>query len=168
MRSAIFFLSTYFLLLSSFSCSLLGKKEEEAQAPPPIEGEGADDIFQPDMDKDPLGSDSGNIEGLRTVYFALDSSHLTEEVKETLQANKSWLDQNLEVQRILLEGHCDPLGSEAYNIGLGQRRAQSVFDYLQSVGLSADRMSIISYGEEKPISFGDNSLNRRVNFVPQY
>ena len=168
MRCTIYFLSAFFLVFSSISCSFLEKIGGESEPPPPIEGEGVEDISQPDMDQDPLGSDSGNITGLRTVYFSLDSSRLTAEVKETLQANKSWLDGRPQVQRIILEGHCDPLGSEAYNIGLGQRRARSVYNYLQSIGLSADKMSIVSYGEEKPISFENNSVNRRVNFVPQY
>ena len=78
-------------------------------------------------------------------------SRLSEEVKATLRANKNWLDSHPEVQLILLEGHCDPLGSEAYNIGLGERRAQSVLNYLRSIGLNESKMSIVSYGEEKAV-----------------
>ena len=120
------------------------------------------------MTSDAEGSDSGKIKGLNTVYFDLDSFQLTESVKETLQNNKAWLDNNSRVKRIILEGHCDPLGSEAYNVGLGEKRAQKVLNYLKSIGLSEDQMSIVSYGEEKLLSEINNELNRRVNFVPQY
>ena len=163
----------YFFILAFFShfflsCSYLQKIKDRWQGGPEIEGEGAEDIVNTDIDSDQRGSDSGNIEGLSTVHFELDSSNLTSRVKEILKANKVWLDTHSEVQRIILEGHCDPLGSEAYNIGLGERRAQSVFNYLRSLGLSESKMNIVSYGEEKLFSETDNHLNRRVNFVPQY
>ena len=150
------------------SCSYLQKIKDRFQDRPQIEGEGAQDIANVDIDSDDRGSDSGSIEGLSTVYFDLDSSYLTESAKETLRANKVWVDNHSEVKRIILEGHCDPLGSEAYNIGLGERRAQSVLNYFRSIGLSEDKMSIVSYGEEKLFSEINNNLNRRVNFVPQY
>ena len=163
-----FVLAGAFFFHTLISCSYLQKMKDRFQGRPQIEGEGAGDISNTDIDSDEKGSDSGNIEGLNTVYFELDSSYLTESVKETLKTNKSWLDSNPNVKRIILEGHCDPLGSEAYNIGLGERRAQGVFNYLSSIGLTEDKMSIVSYGEEKPFSQTDNDLNRRVNFVPQY
>ena len=150
------------------SCAYLQKitgAKEETQ----ISGPGSEDIISQDIDSDNKGSDSGAIEGLRTVYFALDSSVLTEEAKDILQANADWLNSNSQVARLELEGHCDPLGSEAYNIGLGRRRADSVKSHLINVlGVSGEKISLISYGEEKPISEIDNSLNRRVNFVPIY
>ncbi len=157
-----------FLLSFLSSCAYLKKMTGGSSEGPQIEGEGAENIGLADIDSDAKGSDSGHIDGLSTVYFELDSSHLTESVKSALQANKAWLDNNPNVKRIILEGHCDPLGSEAYNIGLGERRAQSVFNYLRSLGLSESKMSIVSYGEEKLFSAIDNHLNRRVNFVPQY
>ncbi len=168
MRHAI----KYMVLLafgSFVSCSYLQKAKDTFQNRPQIEGAGAENISDnTDIDSDTKGSDSGNIDGLSSVYFALDSSELTEDIKETLNANKVWMDSNINVQRIILEGHCDPLGSEAYNIGLGERRAQSVFNYLSSIGLDENKMSIVSYGEEKILSEINNGLNRRVNFVPQY
>ena len=163
-----YILLTLFFSHSLISCSYLQKIKDRFQSRPQIEGEGAQDISETDIDSDSKGSDSGNIEGLSTVYFDLDSSYLTESVKNTLKANKDWLDNHSEVKRIILEGHCDPLGSEAYNVGLGERRAQGVFNYLKSIGLREDQMSIISYGEERLFSETDNDLNRRVNFVPQY
>ena len=172
MRHTKNFAKPLFLILclspSFISCSYLQKMKDRLQGRPQIEGEGAGDILDKDIDSDHRGSDSGRIEGLKTVHFGLDSSYLTESVKSLIQANKNWLDSHPEVKRIILEGHCDPLGSEAYNVGLGERRAQSVFNYLKSIGLSENQMSIVSYGEERLFSEQDNHLNRRVNFVPQY
>lgn len=168
MRHKILFLSSLLLSLNLISCSYLQKIKDRFQNRPSIEGEGIENIIHSDIDSDAQGSDSGSIEGLNTVYFDLNAFHLTGSVKEALEANKAWLDKNSKVKRIILEGHCDHLGSEAYNIGLGERRAQSVMNYLKSLGVSANKMSIVSYGEERPISQTDNALNRRVNFVPQY
>lgn len=153
-------------LCTLFSCSYLQKIQDRFQNRPQMEG--GQDITDVNMNSDQRGSDTGQIEGLSTVYFELDSAKLTTSIKDTLNSNKAWLDNNSNVKTFLLEGHCDPLGSEAYNIGLGEKRAQSVWSYLKSIGLSEDKMNIISYGEEQLFSNDDNALNRRVNFVPQY
>ena len=129
--------------------------------------EGGSDIISKNIDNDSSGSDSENISGLSTVFFAYDSSMLSDDTKETLRANMKWMQDNSNVSRVELEGHCDSIGSEAYNIGLGLRRAQSVKTFLVSLGVSEDRFSIVSYGEERPLS-SDSSRNRRVNFVPIY
>ena len=115
---------------------------------PTIVGPGSEDIITTDIDRDKRGSDSGEIAGLKTVFFALDSSELNSETKETLKQNISWLNNNPQVIRLELEGHCDPLGSEAYNIGLGQRRSESVKSYLLNLGIAREKLSVISYGEE--------------------
>ena len=159
-----------FLLIfnaSLLSCSYLEKIKNRIQGAPQIEGAGDLSSLE-NVESSNVGSDSGQIDGLNTVYFGLDASGLTEGAKETLRGNKNWLDNNSQVKTILLEGHCDPLGSEAYNIGLGEKRAKSVFNYLVSLGVSADKINIVSYGEEKIFSYTNNDLNRRVNFVPQY
>lgn len=172
MRRAIYvaryIIALVFFFHSLISCSYLQKMKDYFQNRPKLEGEGIQDISNSDIDSDREGSDSGRIEGLSTVYFDLDSSQLTSAVKETLRGNKAWLEKNSSVKRIILEGHCDPLGSEAYNVGLGERRARSVMRYLKSLGLSEEKMSIVSYGEERLFSETNNGLNRRVNFVPQY
>jgi len=165
-KNNIFFLLIFLSLLFN-SCSYLDKMKDRFKKTPKIEG--SEDIFIPDdIENSNLGSDSGNLLGLSSVYFDLDSSSLKPEVRETLKNNKDWLDANPNVEQVILAGHCDPLGSVAYNIGLGERTAQAVYKYLISLGVSPDKMSIVSYGEEKPVSSTDNSLNRRVNFVPQY
>ena len=146
------------------SCATLEKKEDENK----LMGEGVDDISSQDIDSDNRGSDSGTIDGLSTVYFEYDSSALSEDTRDTLMGNMDWIQSRPEVTSLELEGHCDPLGSEAYNIGLGRRRAESVKSFLIEKGIDPSRLSIISYGEERPISDIDNSKNRRVNFVPIY
>ena len=143
------------------SCAMFSKKSD-------IEGPMADDIVNKDIDSDSRGSDSGQFEGLETVYFAYDSSVLSNSAKQTLRSNMSWFKKSKRISRIELEGHCDSMGSEAYNIGLGLRRAQAVKTFLISLAMSDDQFSIVSYGEERPLSSSDNSRNRRVNFVPIY
>ena len=148
------------------SCSYLQKARDRLRGAPKVEQ--SEDFSTDSADYSFSDSDSSQVEGLKTVYFALDSSNLSEEVKQTLNSNKSWIDSNPQVSKIIIEGHCDPLGSESYNIGLGNRRAQRVYDYLISTGVPSSKLSMVSYGEEKIFSQTDNSLNRRVNFVPQY
>ena len=131
-------------------------------------GTGAEDISSQDIDSDNIGSDSGTIDGLSTVYFAYDSDILSEETKQVLMQNLEWIRNHSEVRQVQLEGHCDSMGSEAYNIGLGRRRAESVRRFLNAQGVSTDQLPVISYGEERLLSQTDHSRNRRVSFVPLY
>ena len=155
-----------FILFVGFavmSCSSL-KKEDKNK----LVGEEVNDISSQDIDSDSKGSDSGTIDGLSSVYFGYDSSVLSSEAKDILQENVNWIQSHTEVTSLELEGHCDTMGSEAYNIGLGRRRAESVKSFLVEQGIAASQLSIISYGEERPLSEIDHSKNRRVNFVPMY
>ena len=168
MRSAIFFSFILGVILSVSSCSYLQKVQDKVKGRNQIEGAGAGDIDSGmDIDGDKRGSDGG-ISGLSTIFFDLDSSTLSAKTKSVLAENKKWLDKNPQVVKMELEGHCDALGSEAYNIGLGRRRAQTVLNYLKSIGVSSDKLAIISYGEERPLSTTNSARNRRVNFVPVY
>lgn len=118
---------------------------------------------------DPLGSDSGTIAGLSTVHFGYDSPSLTEETKNMLKQNAEWMKSHPNA-KLQIEGHCDSRGSNEYNLTLGERRANTVKSFMQGLGVDAARMSVISYGEEKPIAMGDTEAdyakNRRANFVP--
>ncbi len=115
------------------------------------------------------GSDSGTIDGLVTVNFEYDKSSLSADSKKKLQSNAEWIKNNPKV-KVQIEGHCDGRGSIEYNVALGERRANSVRSYLASLGVSNERMSVISYGKEKPLDNGDNdkawAKNRRANFLP--
>ncbi len=113
-------------------------------------------------------SDSGTAGGLQTVYFAFDSSTLGTDAKDALKANSEFLKLNTTVD-VQVEGHCDERGGIQYNLALGERRAKSVRDYLVALGVAKARISVVSYGKEKPSAFGhDESAwgrNRRGNFV---
>lgn len=113
-------------------------------------------------------SDSGKAGALSTVYFAYDSASLSSATKSTLNANAEFMKSNSSVE-IQIEGHCDERGSVQYNLALGEKRASSVKNYLVSQGVSSKRITIISFGKERPIAFGHQesswSKNRRANFV---
>jgi peptidoglycan-associated lipoprotein len=118
---------------------------------------------------DPMGSDSGNIPGLATVHFEYDQFSLSPEARNILAQNAEFLRSNTAVN-LQVEGHCDSRGSIEYNLTLGERRANTVKAYMVSLGIPEARLSVLSYGEEKPMNGGDNeaahAANRRANFVP--
>lgn len=113
-------------------------------------------------------SDSGKAGPLQTVYFSFDSSSLGSETRAMLEANALFLKENSNID-IQVEGHADERGGIQYNLALGERRARSVKDYLVASGVSSSRVSIVSFGKERPMEFGhDESAwgkNRRANFV---
>lgn len=118
---------------------------------------------------DPQGSDSGKISGLSTIFFDYDKAALSADARKKLAANAEWIKSN-SAFTVQVEGHTDERGSVEYNLALGERRAKSVKSYLESLGVDGKRLTIISYGEEKPLdpSHEDSawSKNRRANFVP--
>ena len=126
-------------------------------------------VTNKDMGFDPVGSDGGKIAGLSTVFFGYDKSALTAESRRTLSENALWIKNNPTVS-IQIEGHTDDRGSVEYNLALGERRAKSVKSYLATLGVDGKRLTVISYGKEKPIATGDTEAawgkNRRANFVP--
>ena len=87
---------------------------------------------------------------LGNVFFALDSSDLTDEARATLQKNADYMKKWSSV-RVSVEGHCDERGTAEYNLGLGERRAKTVQGYLASLGLTADRVATVSKGKEQPV-----------------
>ena len=98
------------------------------------------------------------------IYFDYDSYLLTSMAESTLDLQVTWMDQNPE-KFILIEGHCDERGTREYDWALGGRRANSVREYLTSMGIAEGRLNTVSYGKERPDkdgSFEDSwSLNRR-------
>lgn len=107
---------------------------------------------------------------LQTIHFDYDSFEISETSREILRENARWIQQN-QGYRIILEGHTDERGSSAYNLALGERRAMMVRQYLQQLGIPGERLQILSYGEEKPVAFGQTEMdfrqNRRVEFIPR-
>jgi len=97
------------------------------------------------------------------VYFEFDSSDLDEAGRAKLEENANWLKQSAE-RTLTIEGHTDEVGTPEYNLGLGERRAQASRDYLIRLGIDPKRVSIITFGEEKPAGSQD-SENRRSVFI---
>jgi peptidoglycan-associated lipoprotein len=106
----------------------------------------------------------------RHIYFAFDRYDLSNEAKTTLDRKVAFLNDNRDV-RVQIEGHCDERGTTAYNLALGERRANSARTYLSTAGVNASRLMTISYGEERPADPGQNEAawarNRRAEFVIQ-
>jgi peptidoglycan-associated lipoprotein len=98
------------------------------------------------------------------VFFATNESILTTASRETLRKQAGWLRKNSKIN-IVLEGHADERGTREYNLALGERRANAAKDYLMTYGISGNRISVISYGKERPVNSGSNPLawsqNRR-------
>jgi len=102
------------------------------------------------------------------IYFDFDKYDLRTDARTTLDRKASFLNQNSSV-RVQVEGHCDERGTNEYNMALGERRANAAKQYLTTAGISAGRLSTISYGEERPLDPGHNEAawarNRRAHFV---
>jgi peptidoglycan-associated lipoprotein len=91
------------------------------------------------------------------VFFATNETVLTTASRETLRAQAAWLRKNSSIN-VVLEGHADERGTREYNLALGERRANSAKDYLMTYGISSDRISVLSYGKERPVDAGSNPL----------
>ena len=87
---------------------------------------------------------------MKDVLFDYDKADVRPDQVSVLQSNAMWLKANASI-RFTVEGHCDDRGSEEYNLGLGDRRANAIKEYLISQGISANRINTVSYGEERPI-----------------
>ena len=98
------------------------------------------------------------------VFFATNESILTTKSRDTLRKQAAWLRENTNVN-VVIEGHADERGTREYNLALGERRANAAKDYLMTYGISSDRISVLSYGKERPVDSGSNPLawskNRR-------
>ena len=98
------------------------------------------------------------------VFFATNETVLTTASRETLRKQAAWLRKNSKIT-IVLEGHADERGTREYNLALGERRANAAKDYLMTYGISSNRISVLSYGKERPVDSGSNPLawskNRR-------
>ena len=115
------------------------------------------------------GQPAGALENeLQKIYFNFDSADLSEASRSALSKNAELLAKQPSV-KLRIEGNCDERGSDEYNLALGERRAKAARDYLVNLGVQPDRLSVISYGEEKPADPGHDEAawtkNRRDEFV---
>jgi peptidoglycan-associated lipoprotein len=126
--------------------------------PPPVEEEEAEVIEEEEIE--PLM--------LEDIFFDYDKYSIRNEFKATLEANAELLMQRDEAV-LVIEGHCDERGTAEYNLALGEKRAKAVMDFYIAYGVGADRLSIISYGEERPFKYGSTeeawAMNRRAHMV---
>jgi peptidoglycan-associated lipoprotein len=107
-------------------------------------------------------------ENLKDIFFDFDKYDIRPGDAKVLDSNASWLKSNPN-HLVLIEGHCDERGTNEYNLALGERRAKSTMNYLVSQGVQASRITIISYGEERPVCTQKNeecwAKNRRAHFL---
>ena len=92
------------------------------------------------------------------IFFATNKSKLTTASRDTLRKQATWMRKNKDVT-VTVEGHADERGTREYNLALGERRANAAKDYLMTYGISSDRISVISYGKERPVDSGSNPLS---------
>jgi peptidoglycan-associated lipoprotein len=154
-------------LLFTVSCA---KKSTEAAPAAPAQ----DTTSAQDPDKDRLAQEAAAMHeafkafSAQDISFDFDSSALRPDAQQILQSKAGLLQKNPEV-KVTIEGHCDDRGTEAYNMALGERRAESAKAFLVNLGISAGRLSTISYGEEKPLDLDSSeeayAKNRRAHFV---
>ena len=128
--------------------------KEKPEAPPVIKEE-------------PLEDQARKAGALENIYFDFDKYNLRPEAVQKLDKTADWLSKKPGV-KIRIEGHCDERGTNEYNLALGDRRANSAKKYLADLGISVDRLSTISYGEERSADPGHNEAawakNRRDEF----
>ena len=147
--------NTFLVILLSFVLSACAQQQKATKMDSQIK----DDVY--------VGTDT--VEYLAKgvpdrVFFATNESVLTTRSRETLRKQATWLRANPSVT-VVLEGHADERGTREYNLALGERRANAAKDYLMTYGISGKRISVISYGKEKPVNPASNPLawsqNRR-------
>jgi peptidoglycan-associated lipoprotein len=111
---------------------------------------------------------ASRVEDLKPAFFDLDSYSLSAEARAVLDADARVLRDN-PTARVVIEGHCDERGTVEYNQALGERRAQAARDYLVNAGIDGARLSVISYGKERPFATGSDEAawaqNRRAHFT---
>ena len=138
------------------------KAEEEAKRKAEEEAKRKAAILAAPIEEEPV------VElNLAKIYFGYDQFELTDESKSSIEESYEWIQENSKV-KILIAGHADERGSEEYNLGLGERRAKAVINYLISLGADSNQFELISFGEERPQIEGNTekewSQNRRVEF----
>jgi peptidoglycan-associated lipoprotein len=154
------------LTLLTSSCSTAKKKTEEGADTTGVQTDnGKNGGIGLEVNGD---SDSNKAGALKTVYFDFNSATLSADTKDALNNNAQFLKSNPKV-KIQVEGHCDERGGVQFNLALGEKRAKGVREYLSSQGVEGTRVTTISFGKERPVTFGHDeaawSKNRRANFL---
>ena len=150
-----------FLIVIIFlsSCSSMNVTQEK------VSSGGVKTVEATSINNENIRYDSMAVFANATIYFEFDKSNLTSKSIQTLKSAVNALNDNSSIQ-ITLAGHADERGTREYNLALGQRRAETVSDYLVLNGISKNRITVKSFGEERPVVSGQNeesyAKNRRV------
>jgi peptidoglycan-associated lipoprotein len=169
------------VMILSFMCFMVSCSKKEVKSEPEqvstpeaqkAPDKSADDAQQAERDQAAAAHEAAEAAKSafvnNLVHFAFDSAVLSAEAQQILNAKVQYMRANPDIN-VLIEGHCDNRGTDAYNMALGARRANSVKQYLVTSGITADRLTTRSYGEERPIDPGNNEAawakNRRAQFV---
>ena len=146
-----------------------GKKATET--PPPVEptnGGATETVQDIPATNDPATSDQVAPMSVNDVFFDFDSYSLSGEARGTLESNSAEL-KRVTAGNITIEGHCDERGTKAYNLALGEKRANAAKEFLVAAGVNASRINTVSYGKERPFDDGHDesawAKNRRAHFV---
>jgi peptidoglycan-associated lipoprotein len=167
------------ILVFSFAVSCKKKPKEVPPPPPQVKEQPKVEKVEQPVVKEPVLSEEeiylqksleqiNKEKPLANIYFDYDKALIRDDAKPVLEANASWLTK-FKTIKILIEGHCDERGTEEYNMALGEKRAKAAMDYLATLGISAGRLKIISYGKSQPVDPGHNEAawqkNRRDQFL---
>jgi len=135
--------------------------------PPKVEMKDTDEAKRRELEKAQMLANEMRMFESESIYFDFDKADLKPEAQTVLKKKADWLRRNPGYS-LRIEGHCDERGTNEYNLALGERRAASAKKFLAALGIAEDRMSIISYGEERPVDPGQNeeawAKNRRDEF----
>src|SRR5699024_9424269 len=172
MKTALRFIALVILAASLAACARDTEEEPETPDPPPP----AEPAPEPETQRlDPRDfSDPRNLDNAdsllsqRVVYFEFDRSNVRSQFRPIIEAHAEYLRSNSSA-RVILEGHADERGSREYNLGLGERRGNSVQDLLRANNVSSSQIEVVSYGEERPVCREGSDdcwqRNRRVEIV---
>ena len=166
MQKKVLFIALSLLCLAvmNFGCA---KKDTGASTQGSWEDQERDRLAREQALRDKLGKVAGELGTM--IHFAFDRYDLNAEARQILTRKAEILKQFPEV-KMVIEGHCDIRGTAEYNLALGERRARAAADYLVNLGVETSRLSIVSYGKERPIAPGNSEAahaqNRRDEFRP--
>jgi peptidoglycan-associated lipoprotein len=154
MRYLKLFVPVLLIVVLFIGCGGAPVVEEEPVEEPEIVEEDTTEVIEPERPELVLNR----------IFFDFDKSNIRSDAAGVLEANSEMLELYPETD-IVIEGHCCRIGTSEYNMALGERRAKAAYDYLVGLGISADRLSTVSYGEERPLDPENLEKNRRCEFV---
>ncbi len=171
MKNKLWIIVTLLLVLPGFMLTVACQKKVAVQQQPVAVEEKEEPVVEEKKEEPVAVPPSTKLDAMvmeEDIHFDFDKYNLTPTAQENLLRKAEWLRQNPDVT-VTIEGHADERGTNEYNLALGDRRADSAKGFLVNLGISASRLTTISYGEERPLCNESNeecwSKNRRGNFV---